>query len=324
MWFSDYLMISLQGAKNKKKLTKLQNNVIFTTVFMRLFNDAISRYKFNNLPDTVNQRVLLESLCIYGNVTFFDKDNSLLALPSVPSGKGFNMYGDPTSAFVFSKNGLFNQEVQLYIEGGVNAPILNKGTSGLDIPLKNKGVMVWENYARYPFLNTTIYYSTAIADTLRTIDVDRKWLKRPFIPVAEESLIPSINKIFDNMSNNDDIIPVSTGVLDITKFDLKPVDVSPDIVKSASELVEWYENKYRELCGVQANTQMDKKGENLISDEVHANDQYTDKTNDILIDCISHYLDIVNNQYGTKISVERVAKEREVKVNESDIPTNIE
>lgn len=324
MWFSDYLMISLQGVTNKKKLTKLQNNVIFTTVFMRLFNDAISRYKFNGLPDTVNQRVLLESLCIYGNVTFFDKDNSLLALPSVPSGKGFNMYGDPTSAWVFSKNGLVNQEIQLYIEGGVNAPILNKGTSGLDIPLKNKGVMVWENYARYPFLYTTIYYATAIADTLRTIDIDRKWLKRPFIPVAEESLIPSITKIFDSMSNNDEIIPVSTGVLDITKFDLKPVDISPDIVKSASELVEWYENKYRELCGVQANTQMDKKGENLISDEVHANDQYTDKTNDILIDCISHYLDIVNNQYGTKISVERVAKEREVKENESDIPTNIE
>lgn len=324
MWFNDYLMISLQGAKNKKKLTKLQNNVIFTTVFMRLFNDAISRYQFKKLPDTVNQRVLLESLCIYGNVTFFDKDNSLLALPSVPSGKGYNMYGDPTSAWVFSKNGLFNQEVQLYIEGGVNAPILNKGTSGLDIPLKNNGVMVWENYARFPFLNTIIYYATAIADTLRTIDIDRKWLKRPFIPVAEESLIPSINKMFDSMNNNDEIIPVSTGVLDITKFDLKPVDVSPDIVKSASELVEWYENKYRELCGVQANTQMDKKGENLISDEVHANDQYTDKTNDILIDCISHYLDIVNKQYGTDISVERVAKERGVKENESNISTNIE
>lgn len=324
MWFNDYLMISLQGAKTKKKLTKLQNNVIFTTVFMRLFNDAISRYQFKKLPDTVNQRVLLESLCIYGNVTFFDKDNSLLALPSVPSGKGYNMYGDPTSAWVFSKNGLFNQEVQLYIEGGVNAPILNKGASGLDLPLKNNGVMVWENYARFPFLNTTIYYATAIADTLRTIDVDRKWLKRPFIPVAEESLIPSINKMFDSMHNNDEIIPVSTGVLDITKFDLKPVDVSPDIVKSASELVEWYENKYRELCGVQANTQMDKKGENLISDEVHANDQYTDKTNDILIDCISHYLDIVNKQYGTDISVERVAKERGVKENESNISTNIE
>lgn len=324
MWLNDYVMISLQGAKNKKKLTKLQNNVIFITTFMRLFNDAITRYKFKGLPDTINERVLLESLCIYGNVTFFDKDNSLLALPSVPSGNGFNMYGDPTSAWVFSKNGLFNQEIDLYIEGGVNAPILNKGTVGIDFPLKNNGVMVWENYARFPFLNTTIYYASAISDTLRTIDVNRKWLKSPFIPVAEESLIPSINKIFEGMSNNDDIIPVSTGVLDITKFDLKPVDISPDIVKSASELVEWYENKYRELCGVQANTQMDKKGENLISDEVHANDQFTDKTNDVLIECITHYLEFVNKQFSTDISVERVTKEREVKKNEPDISTNIE
>lgn len=324
MWFNDYLMISLQGAKNKKKLTKLQNNVIFTTVFMRLFNEAITRYKFKGLPDTVNERVLLESLCIYGNVTFFDKDNSLLALPAVPSGKGYNMYGDPTSAWVFSKNGLFNQEIDLFIEGGVNAPILNTGTSGLELPLENKGVMVWENYARFPFLNTTIYYASAIADTLRTIDVDRKWLKRPFIPVAEESLIPSINKMFESMTNNDEIIPVSTGVLDITKFDLKPVDVSPDIVKSASELVEWYENKYREMCGVQANTQVDKKGENLISDEVHANDQFTEKINDVLIDCINHYLEIVNKQFSTNITAERVAQEREANKNESDLPANIE
>lgn len=318
MWFNDYFIISMQGAKSRKKLTKLQNDVIFITTFMRLFNDAINRYKFTGLPDTVNQRVLLESLCVYGNATFFDENNSLLCLPSVPSGKGYNMYGDPTSSWVFSRNGLFNKEIDLFIEGGVNATILEKGTGGLTSNKPKKGVMVWETYSRFPFINNTIYYSQVIGDTLRTIDVDRKWLKRPFIPVCEESLVPSVTKMFDSMSNNDEFIPVSTGVLDITKFDLKAVDISPEIVKSATELVEWYENKYRELCGVYANTQQDKKGENLISDEIHANDDYTDKTNDTMIECLQHYLDIVNEQFGTSIKVERVV-ERSVQENEQNI-----
>lgn len=315
MWFNDYFIISMQGAKSRKKLTKLQNNVIFITTFMRLFNDAINRYKFTGLPDTIDQRVLLESLCVYGNATFFEENGSLLCLPSVPSGKGYNMYGNPTSSWVFSRNGLFNKEIDLFIEGGVNAPVLEKGTGGIVSSSNKKGVMVWETYSRYPFINNTIYYAQSIADTLRTIDVDRKWLKRPFIPVCEESLVPSVKKMFDSMTDNDDFIPVSTGVLDITKFDLKPVEISPDIVKSASELVEWYENKYRELCGVHSNTQQDKKGENLISDEVHANDEYTDKTNDTMIECIQHYLDIVNKEFNTNIRVERVV-ERSVKTDE--------
>jgi hypothetical protein len=109
--------------------------------------------------------------------------------------------------------------------------------------------------------------------------------------------------------DNDDVIPVSTGVLDIDKFNLIPVEANADNVKSASELVEWYENKYRELCGTHANTQVDKKGENLISDEVHANDEYTEKKSDELIDCIQHYLDLVNSQFGLHITVNRKEKE---------------
>ena len=323
MWFNDYTLISMQGAnKSRKKLTKLENDILFITVFMRLFNDAINRYKFTGLPDTVNQRVLLESLCIYGNATFFDEKGSILCLPSVPSGKGYNMYGEPTSAWVFSKNGLFNKEIDLFIEGGINTPILNKGTGNIDLPATKKGVMMWETYSRYPFINEVIYYAKAISDTLRTLDVDRKWLKRPFIPVCEESIVPSVEKMLKSMFDNEDFIPVSTGVLDIQKFDIKPIDVQPAIIQSTMEMCEWYENKFREVCGVNSNTQVDKKGENLISDEVHANDDYTEKKEDTTIECISHYLDIINSEFGLSIKVERVI-EREGEDNEkSDISTD--
>lgn len=308
MWFNDYLLIDFSRAKSRKQLAKLENNHLFITVFMRLFSDAMKRYKIEGLPDTCNERVILESLVIYGSVVFFEENGSILALPGVPSGKGWNIYGDPLSSWVFSRNGLFNQEIGLYVEGGMNDRLLYQGNGNIDAKHKS-GVMAWENKNRYPFINTVIYYARAISDTLRTIDVSRKWLKRPFVPVCEESLIPTVKKIFEDMADNSDLIPVSTGVLDINKFDLKPVDFSPEAVKSASELVEWYENKYRELCGTNSNTQMDKKGENLISDEVHANDEYTGKAEGGNIETLNHYFDIVNSQFG--INVKAVSNETE-------------
>ena len=141
----------------------------------------------------------------------------------------------------------------------------------------------------------------AISDTLRTIDVNRVWLKRPFIPVCEESLVPSIKKMFGEMQDNEAFIPVSTGVHDINKFDLKPIDVSPQTIKTCVETIEWYENKYRELCATGANTQVDKKGENLIEAEVTANDEYIAKEDSRIIEYINEQLELVNKVFNTNI-----------------------
>ena len=59
----------------------------------------------------------MQSLLVYGAVVFFEEKGTLLALPGAPSGKGYNMYGDPTSAWVFSRNGLFNKDLSLYVPG---------------------------------------------------------------------------------------------------------------------------------------------------------------------------------------------------------------
>lgn len=299
MYFDGFL-IPFDRVPNRKKYAKLENNRVFIQEFMRLCNDALARYDIEGLPDTMSKRVILQSLLIYGSVVFFEDHENLLALAGVPSGKGFNMYGEPTSAWVFSKNGLFNTEINLAIKGANTAPVLDVSTGGVTYG-NARGVLVWERLSRYPFIETTFYYAKAISDTLRTIDVARKWLKRPFIPVAEESMIPSLVKAFQDMSENEEIIPLSSGVYDIGKIDLKPVDTNPENIKSAVELLEWYENKYRELCGTDANTQMDKKGENLIQAEVDANKEYTDKSDNTIVDYLNEQFDFVNVTFGTQI-----------------------
>lgn len=294
------LSISTSGMKNKK-LVNLKNEQMFLNTYTRLISTALDRYTFTGLPDTVSERVVLESLLFYGSVTFFTDHNALLALPSAPTGNGYNIYGDPLSAWVFSRNGQYNKEVHLHVNGGA-AEILNKGFG--NISGSKRGVLVWENKNRYPFINNVFYFASAISDTYRTLDTNRNWLKTPFIPVCEESLVPSVKDLFKKITDNNDIIPVSTGVQDISRFDLKQVMGVDDNVKSAIELIEWYEAQFRQLCGIDANTQVDKKGENLVADEIHVNDEITDKNAETVVDYINQQLELVNQVFGTNIKCE--------------------
>lgn len=304
MWYNDgYFLISMANCKSKKKLNRMQNDLLAVTVFMRMFNTAMTRYKLKGLPETMSERLVLQSLIIYGNITFFIKNDNLLALPSVPSGNGYNINGDPTSAWVFARNGLLNEEIALYVPGGQIAPILENGTAGKTWK-PQKGVMVWENKSRFPFLNEVIYYSQAVADTLRTVDVARKWLKNPFIAVAEESVITSVKKMLDDVEKNDEAVIVSTGVQDINRFNILPVTESTESIQAATELIDWYEQRFRALCGMRTNSNIDKKGENLISDEVHINDSYTDSITTELQEYLQSQFDFVNEVFGTSIKVE--------------------
>ena len=324
MWLNDYMLIDCGKIKSRTKLNKFKNEQLFITTFMRLFNEALNRYKITGLPDTCNERVILESLILYGCVTFFNYEGNVLSLPSAPSGRGWNVYGDPLSAWVYSRNGLFNKEIDLFVKGGDNSALIKRGMSG-QINGNPVGCMVWESQNRYPFLNTIIFYAEAITDTLRTIDVNRLWLKHPFIPVCEESLIPTVKKLFNDYNNNQDFLPVSTGILDVDKFDLKNLDVSPDAIKSAIELCEWYESKFREQCGVKANSQVDKKGENLTSTEINVNEEYTDGKDNSIVEYINTQLEFVNEMLGTSmkcISTEPVKDDKESEDDNNDGDNN--
>lgn len=319
-WFNPFFLIGFDGIpKTRKKLTQLQNRVVAQNVFFRLMDVALNRYTFTGLPDTVSERVILQSLFAYGCVCFFEKNGSLLALPSAPCGDGWNIYGEPLAAWVFARNGNLNEEVPLYVDGGFNSNLLTQGSLATPRKGQPKGVLVWESLSRYPLINETLFYSDRIADSLRTIDINRKWLKRPFIPVGEDSIIPSIVKMLNSIEENDDIIPVDTGVMDIEKFDMKPVDVTPDMISSVVSLCEWYENKYREICGIENNTQVDKKGENLIQAEVDTNNQFTDLSLDRILPVMEHNLETVNKVFGTSIGVERRQEKKEVTESEGGV-----
>lgn len=303
-WYNDYFLISLGKFKGRKKLAEYENNYRYMVQFMHFFDVAMQRYKITGLPDTIQERVVLESMIMYGCVVFFEHDGALLALPGAPGAGGLNINGDPVSANVFSRNGLLNLDIKLYTPGSLTDSELKKGADGMPVKSGRTGVIVWENKNRYPFFYTIDYYSRAIADTLRTIDVARMWLKVPFIPVCEQSLVDSVKVAMNQIQNNDEIVPMSTGVQDIKRFNILPVQESGESITAARELIDWYDQQFRSRCGIRANAAADKKGENLLDDEVHINDSYTDSISNNYVDYINEQLDFANNIFGTSIRCE--------------------
>lgn len=297
--------IDLTGQKNKRKLAKLKNMQSFQLIFNRLANDALKRYDFEGLPETLSKRVILQSLLWHAGVCFFEKGGALFALPAAPSGE-YNIYGEPGTAEVYSLNGAFNEPVNLYIHGSDENAFIAK-TEGIKYG-KGKGVMVWENEQRFPFINSVMYYAFAISDAMRTLDVIKQNLKQPNVIVAEEAVVPTVKQYLKDREDNVDSV-ISSGVFDPKKVSIIPFDVNGTSLNDITSLIEWYENKFRELCGVDNNSQMDKKGENLIQAEVSVNDEYTDSNTEKATEVIQRGLDDVNKIFGTSIKVVEVEKD---------------
>lgn len=317
--YDEYFLIDFNKCKSQKKFAKYMNTRMFLQTFYRLMDIAMKRYRLRGLPETVSERVVLQALICHANVIFF-KDpkfgDNVLALPGTPSGKGYNLNGDAISAFVYAKNGRINREVDLFVKGADEAPKLNEGSIFTELSQNPQGVMVWENKTRYPFIETIIYFAHAISDTYRTIDTDRMWLKHPFVPVCEESMVPSMKEFFNKIVSNEEIIPVSTGMHEIDKVDFHDIIGMDSSLKAAMELVDWYEQKYRECCGFKTNAQVDKKGENLTEDEVGMNLDYTEKVTNDLVDDLQEQFDFVNEMLGTNITVEEVEGDEDDNFNE--------
>lgn len=306
MWYNPGIYLGgAPGRKSRKKMKKWENDIQYQITFIRLVNEALQRYHIDGLPETMSERVILQALLWYGSVVFYEYEGKLFALPGVPTGNGFNVYGDPGSAWVYSTyNGQFSKEVKLYIPGSDDAVFLKQliGSQQTGAPT---GVIVWENKMRYPFINTVWFFAKCIADCYRTLDVTRYWLKRPLLLSGPEESAESVKNIIDDLDENPNAVYLSDK-LGVTKStQLFNTNANGQNLQDVTGLLEWYENKFRELCGLDSNSQMDKKGENLITAEITVNDQYQQMSLDKSLDEIQTGLDNVNKFFGLALSVKQ-------------------
>lgn len=300
-WYSglfNNINLALGGnSTTNRKLAEIKNAVELMDTFSSNVLKALARYDIEGLPETCDSRVIKESLLFHGSVAYFEKENSLLALPCAPDGD-LTLNGDIRKGFIYGRNG-YNDEINLYIKGADEAPILKKTYS--DVSGRATGVFVRENDIAYPFINYALAYAIRVSDAMRALDVVRENMKQPYIVVAEESILDTVKKFFEDKKANVEKI-VSSGIFPADKLSIVPLPVVPETVKSYTDLIEWYENKYDRLCGFYNNANPDKK-ERLLVDEVNANNDSTDALIDHVVEYLQEEHDYVNKIFGTNIKI---------------------
>lgn len=323
MWFDGMFQIPVdisggygEKQKNRRMLNKFKDDLTFQVNFSKAVEDALNRYDIEGIPETMSKRVILQSLLLHASVVFFKKDEQMFALPGVPT-EELNIYGDPGFAEVFSLNGYFNDKVKLFIPGSdmssfLESPYIIKDGEA-------KGVIVWENKKRFPYIYAVILYAQAISDTYRTLDVIRANIKNPQIFYGEESMRATVERYLETRESNASAGFISTGNLEADKLKLVPFDPKGTSLSDVTGLIEWYEGKLKERNGVKNNSQMDKKGENLVTAEVDVTDQSTAKSNDDVVDYLQEQLDIANEFLGLQMKV--VSKKAVEGGNEDDDDT---
>lgn len=299
MWYNSLCNIPLIGCEPvTKKLNKFKNYMEFINWFAHLLEMATNRYEFTGLPDTMDERILLQAFVWYGAVTVFEKDNAIIALPSAPT-NDFNLYGNPGYSWVWGANG-YNERIKLELPNGKDAIT----TRGFDKNMGDTGtgIFIRETKTMRPFINYTISYAHEIADTMRTISLQRRHFKRPYVITAQEEVVNTVKKFFKDADENEEFI-VGTGVFPVDKVGVVPITVTADEVQAMKDLVEWYLNQYRERCGIQNNENIDKKA-NLIADELHTNDEATEASVSQIVDYLNEQLEQVNTKFGLNIRAE--------------------
>lgn len=266
-----------------KSFGKTLNDMTFTDYYNRLKLLAKSVFKWENLPNGMDEKWIESFLFTHGKCVFYsDLRRGFMVAECVEDG-GLNNYQEPVGVF---PTGIDVDSISL--TPGVNC------------------VLIRNNDEMLPTSYTLKLFAYRLAEISRTIDVNINAQKTPVFMHTSNRQMLSIKNVYAQWNGNEPVIfgdksfePDSIRVL---KTDA-PV-VFPELQQQ--KLAIW--NECLTFLGINnANTE---KRERLITDEVEANNDHIDLSADCLLKARERAVDEINRIFGTNISV-RLRREDE-------------
>lgn len=164
------------------KSSLFDNKRAWNNYTYRLFEMAMSRGHWSNMPKSIDLRYLEQTLITQGACVFF-KDDVLgyLCLPVVLNGK-LDVYGNPYDFMAISDTG-YNKKLNV-----------------------NNGVIIYNNYLRMPNIAEICYYADRLYEYDRIIDVNVKAQKTPVLIKCDKSEILSMENMYQKYEGNQPVI----------------------------------------------------------------------------------------------------------------------
>lgn len=270
------------GKRKAKKLANIKNNAQARDVFTWLTDLWLNTFKWNNLPDTCNERALETTLFFHGKALFFDDPSSakmgLIHTP-VNLSTGYTIYYQHIERIAYS----FQYQEKLDISNSVLIKNTRQMARGVD------AVQI---------------YTDKLVDVARSIDVYVQRLKDPYIIVTDEHHREDVQVMLSKIQNNELAMVLLKGVLtnDLENiFKVLPTGASSGALKISDFWDHKHEvlNEYCTRRGIE-NANTDKKERQLV-DEVNANNALTDLSIQTELDSRKHACDLINDMFGDRL-----------------------
>lgn len=268
--------IDISNAPSFKKAAALQNFRSGRRCFARYSELAAHTTSYEGYTETISERTMREGLLWYPLVTIFRVGDTWINLPAVPGGRGFNAQGNFGDCFAYGKNGRV-YHVNLHIPGEDENAFLSR-TPGPETPGEYEGYAIRANDSCTPMIDTVIFYSEQIADLLSAVANCTPLLHHPIDFQVSQKQRTTALKWFKELDSNIPIMFTPLAEDGGSLMNVAPVNLlaNGDIIKPTIEALDWFDQRCLTEIGVKnMGSQVDKKGENLLTDEVNGTDTVT-------------------------------------------------
>lgn len=270
---------------------KYFTNVTYSAWFNRLYNIAISRFEWLNLPETCNEKFIEQVLFFNGFMVGY-KDtalNSFLIMPCT-NNSVLDIFGYPAKVNAYGYNGYMAQNLTPYTI-----------TLGEE-PTKADAALLYANYSRCPDLPAVLYFARKLTKIDRTIDVNINVQKTPYIISCGENQRLTVANMFKQVDNFEPAIITTkfyglNGEKPINVMDLKP----PFVADKMQTLKRQVYQEALTYLGIEANTS--EKAERQVTEELTANMGETESMRQSPLASRKQFCKEFNKIYGTNIDV---------------------
>jgi hypothetical protein len=302
-----YLESPLYGGSGKSRNPGMERERRIQWMLERNIAElALNRFKYDNLPDSADQRFIEKCMLFNGLVVWYWDDDYKKLLAVSGAGVGaYNFYENPLS---FTTIGPGNQIILDGVAGDTFKPKQLSAyipASDMDLPddeKRRKAVGMYPNALRIPDIDIVQIYSTRLATTDRSLEINAKNARRNKVITSTPNTQLSMRNIARQQDMGVEAIEVTGAARpedNITALDL---GIDSTALSELSVLRTRWWNECMGLLGID-NANQDKK-ERLVESEVGANDAQTDSMRYVALNARRQALDYVNDIFDTNIKVD--------------------
>lgn len=259
-------------------VSKQLNNRVYTNYYYRLMLIAKALFKWENLPNNINEKWIENYLYSDGGCIFFKDDNlGFIVTRYAASGK-LNLYNEPTRVRAYATDYISTEH-----ENNVDCVIIRNNDESI------------------PTFPTIQIYAHDLTNIKRAIDVNIEGVKMPYIITCSDKQRLTFKNLMSQRKDNDPVIYADKS-LDLNEIKVinTPVPIVFDKLQT-QKLNVWNEC----LTALGINNANTEKRERLITNEVNANNEVIEICSDVMLKAREEACKRINEMFGLNISVRR-------------------